>query len=291
MEHTTKLWKKEFVFWITLKPIIKENPWSIVFEKEGKPHNIGFPAVISKYTSGQICSISYCKNGAKYNDDRFACVKYYESGIIKDIRWTLNVDRGYPDLKECFDRNNVEHTFGIKYYKNGQVKKKIYSRKYKTIESEIFPHSVGFYKNGKLRFVNYVFDKNIPPSWKYTSIKYYKSGNIKVLSRDSADSTITKIFYEDGNLCSEYHIRGKYRNGWHTYVVYNANGIIKRKEYRGDGKRHNSKSVLPANITIRKYYDSGKKRVEKYYNINPARIMIRIGKTKYDKNGNIIYQY
>ena len=205
-------WKKEFVFWITLKPRIDKYSNSVTFFRNNKHHNIGFPASIYLYANRKVKSMTYYYDGqkqnygqAKHKIDTIVVVEYYESGVIERIEYSEDFNKEYPTLDECFDPNNTRHALMITYYKSGKVKNKTYNPSQD--RKILIPRHIGFYEEGQLYFVTY---NSNPKSWKYSHIKYYKSGAVKQLSR-SVDKKFycgDKKFYEDGNILSKiYHTK------------------------------------------------------------------------------------
>lgn len=83
----TDKWKKEMFYIINSQPIkLKEN--SIGFKKDGKLHNVEFPACV--ITKGNICDIYYCLDGKFHREDDKPARIYYKNGILSTVSFYIN---------------------------------------------------------------------------------------------------------------------------------------------------------------------------------------------------------
>lgn len=264
--NVEQIWKKEFIHWITLKPIFRKR--SIEFIKNDKLHNVEFPAIIHLRKNGKFKSMSYYRDDKIYSENGIVNIRYHESGRVSHIEYYKGFRKIPPSLDDCFDRNSTKYTREINYYKNGKIKYK----RYDSYPNLIIPSYVGFYKNGKLRYVKY---DDVPKSWKYAYITYYKSGNVKHLSRITKNTStkpyVNKSFYEDGTIQSKSYLRDieYYRKDGPVVVNYYPNGAIKMERYRM--------------VTV-KYYNSGTKKSEKYYVHDTPTSISFDKKIKYDED-------
>lgn len=268
-------WKKEFLHWITLKPIIKTNLNDTLFEfrKDGELHNIDFPAYFSKYNETNILkTIGYMEHG------NGICKAFYTSGNIGSITYHKNY-KLHKDLnvtlEEAFDSKNSNGAAEIRYYDNGNImsKKFILNGKYVINNMRnLIPYAISFHRNGKIAHIFYGFRNflDIPPVMNCTYIEYYESGIVKFkelgIKTEKGESVIfRKSYYDYGTNKKEEYIN----NGlWHNpedsipaIIKYYPDGAVKSMEFYLQGKPDRIDKNLPIYI---KFYESGAKKEEKY---------------------------
>jgi len=298
-------WKSELIFAMSRPEASKDG--IVEFRKNGKLHNIEFPARIKYYTSGnsigKVQLIEYMFEGVKHRPpcdisngngklkDRPALLGYARDGRISSEYYYINgllhrLDGPAYICNEILDFNHqCYHVNGLLHRLDG-------------------PAIIGYYPDGNIKNEQYYVNgvSCIPPSLiksdkeEPVKIEYYQDGNIE----NERYLVYDKGVRLDGNLIISYYSNGikshtRYYiidpdyippNDGLTSVDYYSNGNIKREEYRVKHKIHRNCKKGPAII---EYYPDGTIEGEWYYNEGRLYRPYKQGPsiTKYYPNGKI----
>ena len=112
-------WKKDMIYFITYKPDIEYYPGTnniklIEFKRNGKLHNIEFPANITYYMNGNIYSKEYYFKGKRHRplESGPARIQYYSDGNTERESYYID-DKlhrlGGPAVITYEENGNIEH--------------------------------------------------------------------------------------------------------------------------------------------------------------------------------------
>jgi len=307
-------WKSEFIHWITLKPVIKDDVFTktISFMKGKKLHNIEFPARIIIYKNSADFQLVYAQIGEDYTNK----LTYSRIGKIFSIaRYEDDELQSSYDatLEDCINPRNINGAAYIQYYENGIIQIKNYlwgGLRVPADQSHLIPYSIFFFENGNIRQMNYnfhylddLFYASYLKEFDYTSITYYESGSVKnkkckinsklqniTLPSSSKVIPACRSYYEDGTLRTEkYYLNDKLHNlddsTTPAVIEYYPNGNIKIMRYYLNGiKNDRYDKHLPVYI---EFYESGRKKKEIYRNLG-KRLKIK-EVLVYNEDGSLKY--
>jgi len=271
-------WKKDLVHHITYKP--NKYGQNIVFEKNGKRHNEGFPALIKFYTclsstgKKRIYELKYKHEGKYHRIDGPAVIVYGHNNKVSYVAYYT-----YDMLHRVTDEGIFKPAV-IVYYTNGIIS----SEEYYVLNIRHRPDGPAYIMYNELGDV--------------LEEKYYLNGKIH-RPVEQGPSIINYHYYFSRNgkykkriLNETYYLNGKIHNDVGPAIfTYHRNGNIAMMEYYLDGLKHgisshssiiqNGKKGEEEVPAVTKYNELGKKKREIYY----------VRGIKYRANGPIIIDY